>query len=830
MRQLAFAFRMLFRTPFVTTIAVLSLALGIGANAAIFSLFDQIMLRPLPVPDADRLVNLAVPGPKPGSTSCGQAGDCEVVFSYPMFRDLERQQTVLTGLAAHDRFGASLNWQDAPLTGDGMYVSGSYFPTLGLKPAVGRLFTADDDRTIGGDFVVVLGYGFWEQHFGSDGSVIGKTLKVNGQSMTIVGVAPRDFRGTTIGIVPLIYVPIDMRGVLSAGFRSFENRRSYWIYVFGRLKPGVSLAQASAGLNALYHPIITDVEAPMQKGMSEQTLARFKAKALEVTPGWRGQSNMQREARTPLWMLFCVTGIVLLIACANIANLLLARGAGRALEMGVRLALGASRRRLVGQLLVESVLLAALGGVASLLVAQWTLHGIAALLPAEASTTLQFSLQPNVLYFAAALALATGIALGLFPAWHNTRADLVTTIRSNAGQIAGAKSAARFRASLVTVQISLATTLLIAAGLFMRSLVNVTKVDLGIRVDSVVTFYINPERAGYDSIRTPLLYARVEDALSALPGVDGVTTGMVPLLSGDNWGTGVYAQGFPTGPDVDRDSRYNEIGPAYFATFGVRMLSGREFTAADHLGAPEVAVVNQAFVRKFGLGQDAVGKFLSTRAADSLTVQVVGVVPDIKYSEVKLPVPPVFYTPWRQDSRVPGVNFYVRSPQPDAMVRAIRTALHAIDPGLPVEGLKTMPQQVRDNVFLDRMISTMSASFAVLATLLAAIGLYGVLAYTVAQRTREIGVRMALGADAARVRGMVLGQVVRMMLIGGGIGLVAAVGLGQAASSLLFGLKGYDPLVFGLSLVALSMVAFGAGYVPARRASQVDPVQALRYE
>ena len=830
MRQLAFAFRMLFRTPFVTTIAVLSLALGIGANAAIFSLFDQIMLRRLPVPDADRLVNLAAPGPKPGSTSCGQAGDCEVVFSYAMFRDLERQQTVLTGLAAHDRFGASLNWQDAPLTGDGMYVSGSYFPTLGLKPAAGRLFTPDDDRTIGGDFVVVLGYGFWEQHFGSDRSVIGKTLKVNGQSMTIVGVAPQDFRGTTIGIVPLIYVPIDMRGVLSGGFRSFENRRSYWIYVFGRLKPGVSLAQASAGLNAIYHPIITDVEAPLQKGMSEQTLARFKAKALDVTPGWRGQSNMQREARTPLWMLFCVTGIVLLIACANIANLLLARGAGRALEMGVRLALGASRRRLVGQLLVESVLLAALGGVASLLVAQWTLHGIAALLPAEASTTLQFTLQPNVLYFAAALALATGIALGLFPAWHNTRADLVTTIRSNAGQIAGAKSAARFRASLVTVQISLATTLLIAAGLFMRSLVNVTRVDLGIRVDSVVTFYINPERAGYDSIRTPLLYARVEDALSALPGVDGVTTGMVPLLSGDNWGTGVYAQGFPTGPDVDRDSRYNEIGPAYFATFGVRMLSGREFTAADHLGAPEVAVVNQAFVRKFNLGQDAVGKFVSTRAADSLTIQVVGVVPDIKYSEVKLPVPPVFYTPWRQDTRVPGVNFYVRSAQPEAMVRAIRTALRAIDPGLPVEGLKTMPQQVRDNVFLDRMISTMSASFAVLATVLAAIGLYGVLAYTVAQRTREIGVRMALGADAARVRGMVLGQVVRMMLIGGGIGLVAAVGLGQAASSLLFGLKGYDPLVFGLSLVALSMVAFGAGYVPARRASQVDPVQALRYE
>jgi len=830
MRQLSHAFRTLFRTPFVTIIAVLSLALGIGANAAIFSLFDQIMLRPLPVPEPDRLVNLAAPGPKPGSQSCGQAGDCDVVFSYAMFRDLERAQTVLTGLAAHDLFGASLSYQDAPLTGEGMYVSGTYFPTLELRPALGRLFTPDDDRTIGGDFVVVLSYGFWEQHFGSNRRVIGQTLKVNGQSMTIVGVAPEGFRGTTTGALPLVYVPIDMRGVVSPGFNGFDNRRSYWMYVFGRLKPGVSMTAASAGLNALYHPIITDVEAPLQKGMSEQTLARFKAKTVELSPGWRGQSNLQQNARTPLLMLFCVTGIVLLIACANIANLLLARGAGRALEMGVRLALGASRRRLVGQLLVESVLLAALGGIASLLVAQWTLHGIAALLPPDATNTLQFDLQPAVLGFAAALALATGIALGLFPAWHNTRSDLVTTIRSNAGQIAGAKSAARFRAVLVTAQISLATALLIAAGLFMKSLVNVTRVDLGMRIDSVVTFGISPQRAGYDSTRIPLLYGRVEDALASLPGVTSVTSATVPLLAGDNWGSDVYVQGFPGGPDVDNHARYNEIGPAYFATFGVRMLAGREFTSADHLGDAQVAIVNETFAKKFNLGQAAVGKFMSTRSSDSLNMQIIGVVPDIKYSDVKLPVPPVFYAPWRQDSRVGGVNFYVRSPEPVTTMREIRNAMKRIDAGLPIEDLKTMPQQVRENVFLDRMISTLSASFAVLATLLAAIGLYGVLAYTVAQRTREIGVRMALGADATRVRTMVLGQVLRMLFIGGGIGLVAAVGLGHAASSLLFGLQGHDPTVFALSFMALSMVALGAGYIPARRAAQVDPVQALRYE
>jgi predicted permease len=747
-----------------------------------------------------------------------------------MFRDLERAQSVFSGLAAHCGFGVSLASQDAPVTGEGMYVSGSYFPTLELRPAAGRLFTAADEQGIGANFVVVLGYGFWQTHFGSDPQVIGRSLKVNGQSMTIVGVAPKGFQGTTLGVQPLVYVPISMRGLLSVGFTGFDNRRSYWAYLFGRLKPGMSLSQAGAGLNATYHPIITDVEAPLQKGMSDQTLTRFRAKQVELKPGWRGQSTMQREARTPLLMLFSVTGIVLLIACANIANLLLARGASRAMEMGVRLALGASRRQLVTQLLVESVLLASLGGIASLVVAKWTLNGIAALLPSDASDTLKFTLQPAVLLFTAVLAIATGIALGLFPAWHSTRAELVTTIRSNAGQIAGARSAARFRSSLVTVQIALATALLIAAGLFMKSLVNVTHVDLGMRVDGVVTFSVSPERSGYDSTHAMLLYGRIEDALAGIPGVNGVTSSLVPLLAGDNWGTDVHVQGFASGPDVDNNSRLNEVGPDYFSTLGVRLLQGREFSRSDHLGGPQVAVVNQAFIKKFNLGARAVGSFMSTHGSDSLNIQIVGVVPDIKYSDVKLPIPPVFYLPWGQDTHVSVMNFYVRSPQPETVLRTIRGVLKAIDPGLPVEDLKTMPQQVRENVFLDRMISILSASFAVLATLLAAVGLYGVLAYTVTQRTREIGVRMALGADSRRVHSMVLRQVLRMMLVGGGIGLAGAVGLGQAASSLLFGLKGYDPLVFTLAMVALTMVSLGAGYIPARRASQVDPVQALRYE
>jgi predicted permease len=830
MRAIRLAFRTLFRTPFVTSIAVLSLALGIGANAAIFSLFDQTLLRPLPVNEPERLVNLSASEPNPGSQTCGPAGGCDVVFSYRMFRDLEQRQTVFTGIAAHAPFDVSVAYKDQPQTGNGMVVSGSYFPTLGVRPALGRLLTQSDDQSIGTNFVAVLSYAYWQSRLGGDRDVLGTPIVINGKAMTIVGVAAEGFNGTVLGMQALVYVPISMQALLGADFGGFEDRQNYWLYAFGRLKPGLTLARARVGLNGLYHSIINDVEAPLQQDISDATLARFREKQIALEPGRQGQSLMHQEVKTPMLMLLGVTGIVLLIACANIANLLLARGAGRAMEFGLRLALGANRRQLVTQLLVESLLLASLGGVASLLVAGWTLSSIKSLLPSDGADFLQFKLQPVVFLLAGGLAVVTGIAFGLFPAWYSTRGELVTTIRANAGHISGARAAARFRATLVTLQISLATALLIAAGLFVKSLINVTRVDLGVQIDSLITFGLAPARSGYDNARAIQLYARVEEALAGIPSVRSVTTSGIPLLAGQNWAKPISVQGFPSGPDVDRNSHYNEVGADYFSTFGMKLIAGREFTDADRLGAPRVAVVNQAFTKKFHLGQDAVGKFMSNTGPDSMNIQIVGVVSDVRYSRIKEPVPPTFYLPWRQGMLVSFMHFYVRTPQPETVLRTVTGVIRNIDAAVPVEHVKTMPQQIRDDIFLDRMISILSSAFAALATLLAAIGLYGVLAYSVAQRTREIGVRMALGADAGRVRVMVLRQVGGMMVVGGVIGLVGALGVGKAASSLLFGLEGSDPVVFALSLVVLMFVAFGAAYVPARRASKVDPIQALRYE
>ena len=831
MRTVKFAFRTLFKTPFVTIIAIVSLALGIGANAAIFSCFNQMLLQALTVPRPEELVNLSAPGPKPGSQSCNQAGDCDAVFSYAMFRDLQKMQTVFTGIAAHRLFGANLAFQGQTLNAEGVMVSGNYFQVLQLQPALGRLFDGNDDRLVGEAPVVVLSHAYWTRRFAADPSVLNQQLIVNGQSLTIVGVAPKNFDGTTLGSRPEVFVPITLRGSMQPGYRSWDNRQNYSLYLFGRLRPGVTIEAARASLNAQYHGIINDVEAPLQRGMSDATMAKFRAKPIVVEPGGLGQSQTRGFARTPLLMLLGVTGFVLLIACANIANLLLARSAARASEMAVRLSIGASRSRLIGQLLTESLLLAVLGGLAGLVVAHWTLKLILSLMPAQAAQSMAFTLSMPALLFAGALTIGTGLLFGLFPALHSTRPDLVSTLKGLAGQPSGARGAARFRLALATAQIALSMMLLAASGLFVKSLVNVSRVDLGIRTDNVITFGVSPELNGYKPEQTRIFFERLETELRAVPGVTGVTVALVPLLAGSNWGNDVAVQGFQGGPDVDSNARFNEVGAGYFSTMGVPLMAGREFTDADNATAPKVAIVNEEFVKKFNLGHDAVGKLIGSGSGyrSKLDTTIIGVAQNAKYSEVKRKVPPLFFRPYRQDEDLGSASFYVRTAgDPAQSASSVTAVVKRLDPNLPLEDLKTLTQQVRDNTFLDRMMTTLSSLFGGLATLLAAVGLYGVLAYTVSQRTREIGLRMALGAAPGKVRSMVLRQVAWMTVVGGAVGLAGAVWVGKQAQSILFEMKGVDPAVFVFAAVALTLVALAAGLVPAHRASRVDPMLALR--
>ena len=454
------------------------------------------------------------------------------------------------------------------------------------------------------------------------------------------------------------------------------------------------------------------------------------------------------------------------------------------------------------------------------------------LLPREAAEMIQVQLEPGVLLFAASLAIGTGLLFGLFPALHSTRPDLVSSLKGQAGQPSGARTAARFRTSLATAQIALSMALLVSAGLFTKSLVNVSRVNLGLNAENVVVFRVSPELNGYTPERSKQLFERLEDELAALPGAIGVANSRVALLAGNNWANSVSVEGFKAGPDTDTDSRFNSVGPGYFSTLGIPLLAGRAFTRGDAQGAPKVVIVNEAFAKKFNLGDQVVGKHIGDKGGTGpLTMEIVGLVRNAKYSDVKADIPPLFFRPYRQDERVGSINFYVRtSLAPDTLLSTIPKVVARLDPNLPVEDLKTLPQQIRANVFLDRFISVLSAGFASLATLLAAVGLYGVLAYTVSQRTREIGLRMALGAAPARVRGMVMRQVGVMTAVGGAIGLAAAVALGRLAQSLLFQLQGWDPAVLAGAATALTIVSLGAGFIPAVRASRVEPMTALRYE
>ena len=837
--NLRLAVRSIVKNPSVTVIAIVSLALGIGANAAIFSLFDQILLRTVPVHEPERLVNLSSPGPRPGNTSCFFIGSCDDVFSYPMFRDLQEVQTSFTDIAAQRFYKANWSYEGETQSGLALWVSGSYFSVLGVPPALGRLLEPSDERAVGEAHVVVLSHAYWSTRFNANPSVLNQQLIVNGQPMTIVGVTPALFNGTTVGITPKLFVPITMLGAgwSITGANPLTDRRNYSLYLFARLKPGVSIEAARVAINGPYHRILYDVEAPLQR-VDEQALAKFKARTLGLEPGKRGQSQLHRDARAPLLLLIGLTALVLLIACANIANLLLARAATRSGEMAIRLSLGGTRGQLMAQMLTESSLLSALGGAFGLLVARWTLTLIASVIRPEMApvelTGIRFSLDRSGMLVAAALTMGTGILFGLFPALHSSRPDLFATLKGTVGQPGGTRATARFRWLLATTQIALSMALLILAGLFTRSLLNASHADLGFRTENLITFSLSPRLNGYSRERSVALYKRIEDQLRAIPDVIGVTSSNVGLFAGDEtaelWETRVRVQGFPFAPDVDTNARFSIVGADYFRTVGIPLIGGRDFSQRDAEGAPKVAIVNEKFVEKFNLGDDVIGKRIGAYGTP-LDTEIIGVARDAKYSELRAGVHPEFFLPYRQRFEFADNIFCVRiARNPRQVFAAIPQLMARIDSRVPIDHLRLMPEQIQAYITLSRVIGILSAAFAAVATLLAAIGLYGVLTYTVTQRTREFGVRMALGAERSHVRWLVLGQVAWMTGIGGVIGFGVALALGRLAESLLFQLSARDPLVLGVSEFLLVLVAFAAGLIPAHRASRLDPLNALRYE
>ena len=835
LQDLRYAIRALVRRPLVTSVAVLSLALGIGVNAAIFSLFDRLILRRLPVPSPDEIVLVTSPGPKPGGRSTDDfTGSVDAIFSYPLFRDLERIEDDGLRLAAQGGFAASVAYEGQSSGANGLLVSGHYFPALGVTPAIGRLLGPQDDRVPGGHPVVVLSHDFWRTRFGGDTRIVNRTLVVNGGAMTIVGVAPPGFTGITALQRPQIFIPLAMaeQAFRDPGWNGLSARNSHWLYLFARIEPEFSRQRAETLVNNSFAGLIRDVEYPaLLPGMRDSDRQAFQQRRIYLQDGARGANVNRRQIQTVFVLLFAVTGFVLAIACANVANILLAQVTTRAAEMSVRLSLGASTYRVVRLLLSEAALLGVLGGVGALVVSHLTISAMLAILPSD-GPVLQSVLDTRLLAFTLMLGLLTSIAFGLFPAMHAGRTALAGGVNMHTARASGSRRAARFRTSMAVTQLALATGLLAVAGLLVVSLVNTVRLDLGIAREGLIAFGLSPSLNGYTPDRAAQFFDRLDAELRAIPGVTSVSATTVAILSQSNWGNSVTVEGFEAAPGANTNASAARVGANYFRTLGIPLLAGREFTDADTKGSPQVAVVNEAFARKFNLVDRVIGKRMALGAGTNtpLDIEIVGLVRDAKYDEVRDPAPPQFVMPYRQVD-TGALTFYVRAgDDTPAVLRALPTVVRGLDANIPISNLRTMDDQIRYDTSGNRALTMMSSAFAGLAILLAAIGLYAVLAYGIAQRLREIGIRIALGATPGDIRRLVLGQVGRIGIVGVVIGGGLALGLGRLSQAMLFGVERTTPAIIGGAVVLALGVAFAAAIVPARRATLVQPVEVLKAE
>jgi len=835
-QDLRYGMRTMRRSPTFTFIIVLTLGLGIGANTAIFSLMDQVLLRLLPVKNPRELVQLDGPGPFSGRSINDRT------FSYPMYADFRDRNTVFSGLIARFPTNATLTYRGQAERVDVELISGNTFEVLGVSPSLGRALTQDDDRTPGVHPVAMVSHGYWQRRFAGSPAVLNQVVNINSTPVTIVGVAPPRFAGVAAAQMPDLFVPIMMKAELTPTWNDLDNRRSRWLNVIGRLKPGVDIDAAKAQLDVVYQQIneYELQEVPAFAAASQTFRDRFRAKKLTLYPVGRGLSDLRKGVSAPLYVLMAMVGLVLLIACANVANLLLTRASARQREMAVRLALGAGRRRLVRQTLTESLVLALAGGLVGLVLSIWIGDLLLGVMPSE-SVTRSLSTTPDlrVGLFTASLSLVTAVVFGLVPALQASRPELNKTLREEAGSVSGSQHQARFRKGLVVVQVALSMLLVAGAGLFARSLYNLKHLNPGFSTDNLISFHVDPSLNGYDQTRITRFYEALLQDVRSVYGVQSASLAQVAALTQSVSQRTVQVQGYTPKPDENMNPWTNEIAPDYFRTFGMPLLMGREFNERDIAGAPPVAIVNETFAKYYFGNENPIGRRFGFRAMnDPNRLEIVGVVKDALYAGMREGTeddnrtPRYVYTPYQQGDEIGEMTIYVRvaASAAGSIPELLRQAVRRADPSLPIFELQTMEQTVDEALFNERMLALLSASFGLLATLLAAIGLYGVMSYTVSRRTREIGIRIALGAERTTVLWLVLREVALLTFVGIAVGVPGALALSQLVKSQLFGIQPADSITMVTAAVTLTVVALLAGYIPARRAAGVQPLFALRYE
>jgi len=813
-RDLKYGIRMLAKAPGISAVAVLALALGIGANAAIFSGVSAFLFRPLPVPQPDQLVRPFETTDDRGNTDS---------FSYADFVDYREQSTSFEGLVAEDMAQAAISTQNQNDVIWGQVVSGNYFEVLRLRPAQGRSFAPDEDQTSGAKPVVVVSHSLWQRRLGSDPNIIGKTIDLNNRPYTVIGVAPEFFKGTKFGLSMDFWMPIAMAEELRREPGLLKERGSHWMNVFGRLKPGVSRAQAGAELSTIAQRL--NQTYPTDRAAS--TRAEVKT---EIDGRWGDATAIMKSGSA---IAMAIVGLILLIACANVANLLLARAAARRKEIGVRLALGASRARLIRQLLTESLLLSVLGGGFGLLLGYWVTGLMQGFVPALPYNMVNdfFALDTRALIFTLVVSLATGFVFGLAPAWHASNPEIVPVLKGDTGE---GQKRARFtmRNSLVVAQVTLSLIVLVCGGLFIKSFRNAQKMDPGFNPQGVLLISLNPELIGYDEEQTRNFFTQIVERAGSLPGVQAASVGrLVPLSDSSNSNGPILKEGEQLAPgSAGRNIMNNVVSPGHFKTLQIPLLAGRDFDERDRKGAQRVIIVNERMAQMLWPGESAIGKHIFIGSNSPNGLEVVGIVKTGKYRALAEDPRPYYYSPMAQRGPA-GMTLMVRTTgDPRSLVGAIRSQVGAIDRRIPLFAVKTMTEHMSWPLWAPNMAATLSLAFALVALLLSAVGLYSVMAYVVSQRTREVGIRMALGAKRGDVLKMITSQGMKLAVIGIAIGFAMSLALSRVLSSVLIGVGAYDVTIFIVVPLLLALVAFVACLVPARRATKVDPLVALRYE